>query len=312
MRQRYIVIGSGSIGKRHYENIETLGAEGVLLPWRGLDFRRLERNLQDAAGAVIATATDVRLELVKLCASLGTAVFVEKPLAFRSAGLESLLKAAKPVAERSVAGFMMRYHPALKALVQDPVEAFRFSMEVGHDVRRWRQDWSFSRSYAARPNGGGVLLDLCHEIDTATWLFPGLGLGEVACIGHTRFPGVDFATRIRLRREGLVGDVAMDYLSPKSVRRLSVRGRNGGLDLDLVSGREIRWQGTRETERHWASERNMMFLDLMRDFMALAEGREPLENPLLPRLDLVGESAALVARAWEARRFHGEIDWTDT
>ena len=45
--------------------------------------------------------------------------------------------------------------------------------------------------------------------------------------------------------------------------------------------------------------------------MALAEGRDPHENPLLPRLDLVGESSALVARAWEARRFHGEIDWSD-
>lgn len=311
MRQRYIVIGSGSIGRRHHENIKILGADSTLLSWRGLDLRVLERKLQDAAGAVIATATDVRLELVKLCASLGTAVYVEKPLAFRTAGLECLLKAAKPVAERSVAGFMMRYHPALKALAQDPVDAFRFSMEVGHDVRRWRQGWSFSGSYAARPYGGGVLLDLCHEIDTATWLFPGLGLGEVACIGHKRFPGVDFATRVGLGRERLAGDVAMDYLSPKSVRRLSVRGHDGGVDLDLNSGREIRWGGTEETGREWNCERNMMFLDLMRDFMALAEGREPQDNPLLPRLDLVGESASLVARAWEARRFHGEIDWSD-
>ena len=309
MRQRYIVIGSGSIGRRHHENIKILGADSTLLPWRGLDMGILERNLQDAAGAVIATATAVRLELVKLCASLGTAVYVEKPLAFRSAGLECLLKAAKPVAERSVAGFMMRYHPALKALLQDPVDAFRFSMEVGHDVRRWRQGWRFSGSYAARAHGGGVLLDLCHEIDMATCLYPGLALGEVACIGHARFPGVDFATRIRLRREGLVGDVAMDYLSPKSVRRLSVRGLNGGLDLDLDSGREVRWRGAKETGREWNCERNMMFLDLMRDFMALAEGRDAHQNPLLPRLDLVGESSALVARAWEARRFHGETDW---
>ena len=312
MRRRYIVIGSGSIGRRHHKNIEMLGAESTLLPWRGLDVRSLERKLQDAAGAVIATATDVRLELVQLCASLDTAVYVEKPLAFRRAGLESMLKAAKPVIDRSVAGFMMRYHPALKALAQDPMDAFRFSMEIGHDVRQWRQDWSFSDSYASRPCGGGVLLDLCHEIDTATWLFPGLELGEVACIGHKRFPGVDFATRIRLRREALTGDVAMDYLSPKCIRRLSVRGCNGGVDLDLVSGREIRWQGAKEARRDWKSERNMMFLNLMRDFMALAEGRKPSENPLLPRLDLIEDSSAMIARAWEARRFHGEIDWGNT
>ncbi len=312
MGRRYIVIGSGSIGRRHHENIAALGAESTLLPWRGLDARSLERKLQDAAGAVIATGTDVRLELVELCARFDTAIYVEKPLAFRSSGLESLLKAAKPVAGRSVAGFMLRYHPAIIALVQDPVEAFRFGMEVGHDVRRWRQGWSFSDSYAARPEGGGVLLDLCHEIDMATCLFPGLALGEVACIGHRRFPKVDFATRVTLRRDGLTGDLAMDYLSPRSIRRLSLRGIRGGLDLDFMTGREIRWRGGREVERDWTSGRNKMFLELMRDFMDLAEGREPKENPLLPRLDLVMESSALIAQAWEARQFCGEIEWVDT
>ncbi len=309
MGRRYIVIGSGSIGRRHHANIAALGGESTLVPWRGLDLGRLERDLPDAAGAVIATATDVRLELVALCARFGVAVYVEKPIAFRVSGLASVLEAAGPVAERSVAGFMMRYHPALAALARDPVDAFGFSMEVGHDVRLWRQGWSFPDSYAARRDGGGALLDLCHEIDTAACLFPGLALGEVACLGDRRFPGVDLATRVSLRGAGLAGDVAMDYLSPKSVRRLSVRGCGGGVDLDLAAGREVRWGGAREVEREWTVERNAMFLDLMRDFMALAEGGQPPGNPLLPRLDLVRESSALIARAWEARRFHGEIAW---
>ncbi len=312
MRRRYLVIGSGSIGRRHHENIEVLGADSTLLPWRGLDVHSLKQKLQEAAGAVIATATDVRLELIEICARSDTAIYVEKPLAFRSSGLEAIIKAAKPIADRSVAGFMMRYHPALKKLVHESMEAFRFSMEVGHDVRRWRPGWSFSDSYAARPEGGGVLLDLCHEIDMATCLFPGLALGEVACIGHRRFPKVDFATRVTLRRRGLAGDVAMDYLSPKNIRRLSLRGHGGGLDLDFLTGREVGWRGGKEVEREWTSERNKLFLELMRDFMDLAEGREPQENPLLPRLDLVMESSALIARAWEARQFHGEIAWSDT
>ncbi len=312
MGRRYIVIGSGSTGRRHHENIQVLGAESSLVPWRGLNVQCLQRKLQDAVGAVIATATDVRLELVELCARSDTAIYVEKPLAFRRSGLEAVLEAAKPVAHRSVAGFMMRYHPALRALEQDPMEAFRFSMEVGHDVRRWRQGWTFSDSYAAHPEGGGVLLDLCHEIDLATCLFPDLELGEVACIGHRNFPNVDFATRVALRRDGLAGDVSMDYLSPKSIRRLSMRGPGGGLDLDLMAGREIRWRGGKEIAREWTLNRNGMFLDLMRDFMDLAEGREPAGNPLLPRLDLVVEGSMLIARAWEARQFHGYTEWGGT
>ena len=235
-----------------------------------------------------------------------------KGLAFRRAGLDSMLKAAKPVVDRSVAGFMMRCHPAFKMLAQDPVEALRFNMEVvGHDVRKWRHDWSFPGSYAARPYGRNVLLDLCHEIGTVTWIFPPLESGDLACIGHSNFPDVDFAARIGLSREGLVGDLAIDYLSPKSIRRLSVRGRGGGVDLDLISGREVRWQGAREIEREWIFERSTMFLDLISDFMALAEGRAPPDSPPLPRPDLVGESLTLVARAWEARRFNGESEWSN-
>ena len=58
----------------------------------------------------------------------------------------------------------------------------------------------------------------------------------------------------------------------------------------------MRWQDGREVNREWTIDRNSMFLELMRDFMDLAEGREPQENPLLPRLDLVMESSALIAQ----------------
>ena len=46
----------------------------------------------------------------------------------------------------------------------------------------------------------------------------------------------------------------------------------------------------------------------MRDFMALAEGRAPSNTPLLPRLDLVWDSATLTARAWEARNIRTTIE----
>ena len=52
---------------------------------------------------------------------------------------------------------------------------------------------------------------------------------------------------------------------------------------------------------------SQLLVGLLADFMALAEGRSPSDNPALPRLDLVGESATLIARAWEAREFRGEI-----
>ncbi|MEZ5714669.1 MAG: hypothetical protein R3D85_05580 [Paracoccaceae bacterium] len=310
MGTQYFVVGSGSIGRRHHDNLTALGAEAHLLGWRGLDRATLEALLAGAgqAAMVIATATQIRAELIELCGRLGVPFYVEKPLAFRRDELSRIEAAAAPVARRSMVGFMMRYHPALRALHDDPVAAYDFRMEIGHDVRQWRQNWRFGDSYAARAEGGGVLLDLCHELDMAQVLFPGARLQAVDCIGHADFPDVDFATTVTLAQEGgPVGTVRMDYLSPKSLRRTQLRGRGEVLDLDWLAPRWSRSDGRDEGTRDWAFERNDMFLGIMGDFMALVEGRAPSGNPLMPRFDRVQDSCRLIAEAWEARAFHGHI-----
>ena len=234
-------------------------------------------------------------------------IYVEKPLAYRVADLDEIMSLAAPIAERSVLGLMMRYHPAIRWLAGERPEAYGFYMEIGHDVRQWRQNWRFGDSYAAKPEGGGVLLDLCHEIDMAACLFPGLSIASVDCVGHENFPGIDFATRITLARKGMTGTVAMDYLSPESIRRMSIRGRDEVLDLDLLGPSARHWRNGDSETKDWHFERNDMFLGLMSDFMALAEARAPSDNPLLPRLDRVAESTRLTAEAWEARNFHGTL-----
>jgi predicted dehydrogenase len=313
MSQQYFVLGAGSIGRRHHLNLQSLGAESQLLAWRDQDLSSLEARLHaaGAAAVVIATATPIRLEIISLCARLGVPFYVEKPLAYRIEALDQIFHISAPVAERSVVGLMMRYHPAVQAQVEAARAVYGFEMEIGHDVRQWRQNWSFADSYAAKPEGGGVLLDLCHEIDIAHCLFPDIGIVSVDCVGHQGFPGVDFATRVTMAAEGgPVGSVAMDYLSPKSIRRMHLSGRAEVVDLDLIACREVSSQGADETVRTWEFDRNEMFLGLMRDFMALAEGQETSGNPLLPRLDRMYQSAALIAGAWEARDFHGTIKGT--
>jgi len=311
MGTQYFVVGSGSIGRRHHDNLKRLGAEVHLLGWRGLDLATLEAMVGGAgraAAVVIATATQVRLELIGICGRLGVPFYVEKPVAFRIEDLERIRAAAAPVADRSMVGFMMRYHPSLRALVEEPVAAYGFHMEIGHDVRQWRQNWRFGNSYAARAEGGGVLLDLCHELDMAHVLFPAARLQAVDCIGHADFPGVDFATTVTLAQEGgPVGNVRMDYLSPKSLRRMQLRGRDEVLDLDWLVPRWLRSGGGEQRLRDWTFERNDMFLGLMGDFMALVEGRPVSGNPLMPRFDRVQNSCALIAQAWEMRAFHGAL-----
>ena len=50
----------------------------------------------------------------------------------------------------------------------------------------------------------------------------------------------------------------------------------------------------------------MMFVGITRDWLALLRG-QPTLNPLVPRLDHVGNSTGLTAAAWGARVFQGQI-----
>jgi predicted dehydrogenase len=305
---RVLVIGSGSIGRRHHDNLQALGASSRLVSWRECGIGGALAALDGCDAVVIATATDIRLPLIEAVAARGLPFYVEKPLAFRPDEVDAIADLSAPVADRSMLGYMMRYHPAVRALAgSDLSDVFQFALTIGHDVTQWRANWRFSESYAAQGEGGGVLLDLCHELDLAACLFPGLEVTRVECLGHPGFPGVDFASRISLRRQGLVGDVSMDYLTPQLHRRTTLRGTERLRDFDFA--RQV-YEVTEPSGPRLLDltlERNAMFLDAMRDFLALVAGRNTSGNPLMPRLDLCLPSARLVADAWAKRGFVGEI-----
>lgn len=305
---RVLVVGAGSIGKRHHENLKAHGADPRLISWRESGMGGARVAMKEAEAVVVATATDIRLQVIEAAAAHGLPIYVEKPLAFLPGEVEAIAELSAPIAEQSMVGLMLRYHPAVRAMAEaDLSDVFHFSLTIGHDVTQWRKNWRFSDSYAARAEGGGVLLDLCHELDLAITLFPGLSVTRVESLGHPGFPGVDFASRVSLRCGRVVGDVSMDYLAPILHRRTTLRGSERTHDFDFAAQvyKVSDPSGTRILDR--PLERNTMFVDAMRDFLALASGSPTSGNPLMPRLDLCLPSARLVAQAWRTREFVGEI-----
>lgn len=301
----FLVIGAGSIGQRHARNLAALGQKVDLIPYREFDADAVARR-SDVAGVIIATATPIRLSLIALCAAQDWPFYVEKPLGWTKGQITDIYTAATPVADRSMVGFMMRYHPAVRTLAAfDLSDIYSFAFEIGHDVRQWRANWSFAQSYASDAAGGGVLLDLCHELDIVHCLFPKTKVTGATSLDHPDFAGVDFATRISLTAP--LGTVAMDYLSPVSIRRGQLRGTSQIIDLDLLAPAFTREDGTNKQRTAFDFDRNDMFLAAMSDFIAIATGSAPSDNPLMPRFASVRQSCDLIAEAWQARQFAGQV-----
>lgn len=309
---KILVIGAGSAGRRHHKNLVALGAESTLMPYsdfveegRGPN----EKRVHGWDGAVIATSTHIRLDVIRHFAAAGVPLYIEKPLSFRTSDLHEILDAAKDIASRSMVGFMMRYHPAFRCLGDaDLAGIYRFSFEIGHDVRRWRPGRRFAGSYGARADGGGVLLDLCHELDMASFLFPRARELSVRCLGHDDYPGVDFCTSVALSGPSApLGTVSMDYLSPVYIRRMTLRGTDDSFEFDFARDSYLRDAGDGPVHVPLRCERNELFLAAMRDFLSLIAGRALDNLRYVPRLDLAAESCMLIARAWDAREFRGTI-----
>ena len=313
MAWTYFVVGSGSVGRRHSTNLRSLGKTVEHLAWRGFDAETFSSSLaccDGKAAVVIATATDVRSELVDICALHNVPMYIEKPLAFTQRDIEAIYGIEIGLQQRSMVGFMLRYHPLTKFLCKfDGNEFFRLHFEIGHDVRQWRENWSFSESYAARTKGGGVLLDLCHEIDLARMIYPSLALDGVTSVGHKSFFGVDFASTLSLvSPNGAIGTVSMDYLSPVLIRSGRLVGRKQNVVFDYVDNSATVSSAVGVKKHRFDLEHNVMFMDIMRDFTILAEDTGGITLADMPRMDLVRDSCTLIAQAWEQRKFVGKVE----
>ena len=125
---KIIVVGCGSIGKRHIANALSLGhtvvaADPVAAPIPGVlwytNWRRALADHDDAAGVVIASPTDAHLEQLMEAARARIPAFVEKPLLtvrdYRQLAAEHLLTSL-PLYARHVVGFQYLFNANMRAV----------------------------------------------------------------------------------------------------------------------------------------------------------------------------------------------------
>lgn len=305
---KFLVIGTGAIGNRHAQNIIELGHECEIVSYRNLV--DLEKVLSKGSfnAVIVATASQVRLEVLAPCFRNMIPVYIEKPVAFDIETIDEIYRLPSNYLKKCFVGFMMRFHPLTQFLLNlDYSSTYNFSFDIGYDVNKWRPNWKFSKSYASKKQGGGVLLDLCHEIDLAYLLFSPLALIDVLSLDHDGFKGVDFCSLITFtNRNSLTGSVSVDYLCPVNRRKLIVKGKDFIDEVDFITGAYIRLTNKKTTVKNFPIERNQMFIEAMYTFTQAVLGIENRELAT-PSLNRMKSSCELIANAWKKRVFVGSI-----
>ncbi len=242
---RVLVIGAGSIGRRHSKNLKELGAE-VLINDTNIALMEkvaceggfqaitdIDKTLarEDLDGALICTPNNHHLTFARKTIEAGLDTFIEKPLSHSYDGVQELIDLVKSNGVKVMCGFNMRYEAGLVKLKQllNPQAVAFATIESGSFLPEWRKGTDYRNTYSAhRDQGGGIILDGIHELDYACWLF---GYPQDIMCSCGRFSNqeidVEDTAHMNLVYKDKLVSVHLDYVQRKYTRRAKVCNRDG-------------------------------------------------------------------------------------
>ncbi|WP_029008256.1 Gfo/Idh/MocA family protein [Azospirillum halopraeferens] len=236
-----LVVGQGSIGRRHRSVLTRLGCAVEAVSRRGgADCHPdLTTGLRAATPDCVVVATETADHAATLGAlavgGFAGRVLVEKPLFAVPAAVPVNRFAALAVA------YQLRFHPVLQRLRDRlggaPVLSAQFY--VGQHLPDWRPGRDHRDSYSARAAlGGGALRDLSHELDLADWLFG--PWRRVAALGGTWGAlGIDSDDTFSLLAEFAgcrAATFQLNYLDRRTRREIVLNTAEHTLCADLIAG----------------------------------------------------------------------------
>ena len=259
---RLLVLGYGSIGRRHIANLRQLGVDEIVAVDPRED-RRAEaeaqlgvsvaRTLEDALdqapdAALVCTPPAMHVEHALAAARAGCDLFIEKPLANAFDGLDALEREVTSGGLMCLVGCNFRFDAGLhhvKTLLDRGAvgKVVSARAQFGQYLPDWHPWEDYRNGYSASlAQGGGIVLDRIHEIDYMRWL-----LGDVdrvvALTG--RLSGLEIDTEdtaeILLRfASGALGSIHLDYVRRTYDCSLEVVGTEGTVQW-RYQDRLVRW-----------------------------------------------------------------------
>jgi predicted dehydrogenase len=317
-----LVVGAGSIGRRHIANLRKLGVQKLAAA--DPDASRLQLvadefsiekfgDLDEALrvfkpdAVFVCTPPVFHIEQALSALQSGADVFIEKPLSYRLDGVAALRSEAHKLGRVVQVGYNLHFNPGmrtLKRLVEEGVAGriLWARAEVAQYLPDWRPWQDYRQSYTARRDlGGGIILDASHEIDYMLWL-----LGpprELTCMAG-QVSGLDVnvedcATILLRLRSGAQADIHMDFAQRTASRSCVVAGDRARLEWEHAQNqvRIIRPESAVEVIEY-DFESNHMYIAEVEDFFSCVHSRVTANESLAgAELTLEVALAALTAAA---------------
>jgi predicted dehydrogenase len=248
---KVLIVGLGSIAKKHIEALRTLQPNCAIYALRSSPTANTEEGIEniyviDEAKmgfdfAIISNPTYLHYDTIKCLAQKKIPLFIEKP-ALHS--LENVAELIALVEYNKVVNYVacnLRFHPCLVFLKENIIKKGNRINEInvycGSYLPEWRPGVDFKTVYSANANmGGGVHLDLFHELDYTTWLFgvPNKTSSILRSVSSLEIDAIDYAN-YTLEYNTFSAHILLNYYRRKAKRVIEIVFDNETLTIDLIN-----------------------------------------------------------------------------
>ena len=237
-----LVVSYGSIGRKHAKILKTkFGIKDLTVCTKKRiskfnTIKKLHGLKKKPSYIVIASPTSKHFKQLKFIEKKfkKIKILVEKPLfdKYRKLNVRK---------NKIFVGYNLRFHPIIKYIKKHTKgkKILDIKITCNSYLPDWRPDAFYKKSSSASKSlGGGVILDLSHELDLVRWLF-----GEITIkfIQKGKFSNLLINTEDLLKLYGKIGktnlSIDLNYFSRIKKRTIVIDGKNFSIFADLINNK---------------------------------------------------------------------------
>lgn len=248
-----LIIGLGSIGKKHVDSLFKIDKDINIYALRRFENCETYKHVQNITNyldiieiidfIIISNITSSHFDTILEFSKFKIPLFIEKPLIHE---LKGILKLKKEINEKEIITYVacnLRFHPVInylqKKILPEITKINEIYVYCGSYLPDWRPGSDFKNSYSSNKKmGGGVHLDLIHELDYCYWLFgkPEKLNSYKFCKSHLNINSIDSVNYL-LDYNDFNIKINLNYFRRDSKRYLEILTDNDTIYCDLINNK---------------------------------------------------------------------------
>ena len=300
---KILIVGYGSIGKRHVNNLISIPNTEIIICTKQNEikftnkkikiYNKLNEALKEKPDiAFVTNETSKHVPVAIKLAKQKLDLFLEKPLSNSMIDVKTLVSTTKKNNLITQIGCNFRFHPCLikmKKIIDKGTigKIIVAQVESGSYLPDWHPYEDYRSGYAARKDlGGGIVLTCIHEIDYLYWFFG--EIKEVFSItgkfSDLEVTSDDMSSAILRFKNNIIAELHLDYFQKPDFKSCKIKGTKGTIywdsdhnEVKIYLTKNNKWETVMKLKNF---KRNQTFLDEIKHFMKCVKTKKQTINDI--------------------------------